>query len=236
RARDRGAAGRPPRRARSGRGKWLTGRGTGAVPTTIAPGFCGRRSRGCPPLRSMGDPLLRSKGRAGGSPPSRARTRWAPTPIQGHQSVQGGPPTPPSRGGRRIDEDGRPRAVSRVYGRVRSGRGGPVQPLSGGYGGGRGEGRRRPVGKIVIGVLAALVALLLVGGVGVVFWVNGRLITIDGVLDDYEGRPADTPGENWLLVGSDSRKGLSKAQRKKLATGRAAGQRTDTMMLLHIPE
>ncbi|WP_242659160.1 LCP family protein [Thermostaphylospora chromogena] len=119
---------------------------------------------------------------------------------------------------------------------MRSGRGGPVQPLSGGYGGGRGEGRRRPVGKIVIGVLAALVALLLVGGVGVVFWVNGRLITIDGVLDDYEGRPADTPGENWLLVGSDSRKGLSKAQRKKLATGRAAGQRTDTMMLLHIPE
>lgn len=153
----------------------------------------------------------------------------------GAYPVPGGQPTPPPREGGWTGRDDRPRAVSRVYGRARSGGGGgPVQPLSGGSGGGR--GKRRPIGKIVLGVLAALVALLLVGGVAVVFWVNGRLITVDGVLDDYEGRPADTPGENWLLVGSDSRKGLSKAQRKKLATGRAAGQRTDTMMLLHIPE
>jgi LCP family protein required for cell wall assembly len=48
-------------------------------------------------------------------------------------------------------------------------------------------------------------------------------------------RPAATPGSDWLIVGSDSRAGLSKAQRKQLATGSAIGQRTDTMMLLHIP-
>jgi LCP family protein required for cell wall assembly len=48
-------------------------------------------------------------------------------------------------------------------------------------------------------------------------------------------RPAATPGSDWLIVGSDSRAGLSAAQRKQLATGHAAGQRTDTMMLLHIP-
>jgi len=48
-------------------------------------------------------------------------------------------------------------------------------------------------------------------------------------------RPAATPGADWLIVGSDSREGLSAAQRKQLATGSAAGQRTDTMMLLHIP-
>jgi LCP family protein required for cell wall assembly len=35
------------------------------------------------------------------------------------------------------------------------------------------------------------------------------------------------------MVGSDSRKGLTKKQRQKLSTGNAAGQRTDTIMLLH---
>ncbi|HEX4687148.1 MAG TPA: LCP family protein [Nocardioides sp.] len=46
-------------------------------------------------------------------------------------------------------------------------------------------------------------------------------------------RPADTPGTNYLIVGSDSRKGLTAAQRKKLHTGNDSGQRTDTIMLLH---
>jgi LCP family protein required for cell wall assembly len=49
----------------------------------------------------------------------------------------------------------------------------------------------------------------------------------------YPGRPADTSGTNWLLVGSDSRTDLTEAQRRALATGDAAGGRTDTMMLLH---
>ncbi|MFI6324684.1 LCP family protein [Nonomuraea sp. NPDC050556] len=84
--------------------------------------------------------------------------------------------------------------------------------------------------------LAVLLVLALVAGVGTFFWINSRITSIDGVLDDYEGRPADTPGTNWLLVGSDSRKGLSAAERRKLATGRAVGQRTDSMMLLHISD
>jgi LCP family protein required for cell wall assembly len=46
-------------------------------------------------------------------------------------------------------------------------------------------------------------------------------------------RPADTPGTNYLIVGSDSRKGLTAAQRKQLHTGNDAGQRTDTIMVLH---
>jgi LCP family protein required for cell wall assembly len=48
-------------------------------------------------------------------------------------------------------------------------------------------------------------------------------------------RPPSQPGTTFLLVGSDSREGLSSAQRKKLGTGNAEGQRTDTMMLLYIP-
>ena len=46
-------------------------------------------------------------------------------------------------------------------------------------------------------------------------------------------RPGDQPGTTYLLVGSDSRAGLSAAERKELGTGNASGQRTDTIMLLH---
>ena len=46
-------------------------------------------------------------------------------------------------------------------------------------------------------------------------------------------RPADQSGTNYLLVGSDSRAGLSAEQRKKLHTGNASGQRTDTIVLIH---
>ncbi|MEV0083016.1 LCP family protein [Saccharopolyspora sp. NPDC050642] len=55
---------------------------------------------------------------------------------------------------------------------------------------------------------------------------------------DYAGRTAPAQGTNWLLVGSDSRDGLSPQQEQDLVTGGAAdaaGSRTDTVMLLHIP-
>ena len=48
-------------------------------------------------------------------------------------------------------------------------------------------------------------------------------------------RPAGQPGTTFLLVGSDSRAGLSKAERKQLGTGSTAGQRTDTIMLMYVP-
>ncbi|GAA3121551.1 LCP family protein [Nonomuraea salmonea] len=136
------------------------------------------------------------------------------------------------------------RGSSRVYGRERAGES-PVRPLRSRSGGpaeprppkGPPKGPRKKIsGKAILSITAGFLVLLLVAGVGLFFWVNSRLTGIEGVLDEYEGRPADTPGTNWLLVGSDSRKGLTAAQRKKLATGRAAGQRTDSMMLLHIPE
>ncbi|MFL6156305.1 MAG: LCP family protein [Marmoricola sp.] len=49
-------------------------------------------------------------------------------------------------------------------------------------------------------------------------------------------RPAEQPGTTYLLVGSDSRKGLSRAESRKLGTNGVGdvGQRTDTIMLLHI--
>ncbi len=47
-----------------------------------------------------------------------------------------------------------------------------------------------------------------------------------------------TPGTTFLLVGSDSRAGLTDEQVQELATGNeadAGGQRTDTILLLHVP-
>jgi LCP family protein required for cell wall assembly len=44
---------------------------------------------------------------------------------------------------------------------------------------------------------------------------------------------ADTDGTVWLLVGSDSRDGLTRREQRNLRTGDAEGQRTDTIMLVH---
>ncbi|MFC5185714.1 LCP family protein [Actinomadura harenae] len=89
--------------------------------------------------------------------------------------------------------------------------------------------RRRRRWPKVLGALLAALVLLIVGGY---FYLDSRLKHED-VLADYPGRPADTPGTNWLIVGSDSREGLSRSDEKNLSTGHAAGRRTDSMMLLH---
>ena len=57
---------------------------------------------------------------------------------------------------------------------------------------------------------------------------------IHKVNDEPRGhRPDAQPGHTYLLVGSDSRAGLTKAQRKAYGTGTGEGRRTDTIMLLH---
>ena len=58
----------------------------------------------------------------------------------------------------------------------------------------------------------------------------------ENVLVDYSGRPAASAGQNWLIAGSDSRQGLSAKQERRLATGfDVSGQRSDTIMILHVP-
>jgi LCP family protein required for cell wall assembly len=93
-----------------------------------------------------------------------------------------------------------------------------------------GVGRRRPRWGRRIAVAAAVLLVLLLG---LLVWMDTRLNRVDA-LTDYDGRPAVTPGTDWLIVGSDSREGLSGERRRQLATGDAAGRRTDTMMLLHL--
>jgi LCP family protein required for cell wall assembly len=90
--------------------------------------------------------------------------------------------------------------------------------------------RTRRLGRIVL-VLLVLVAVAL-GGLYAVF--DSRLERVQA-LGDHEGRPGPGRGQNWLIVGSDSREGLSAAERDKLGTGFAAGRRTDTIMIMHIP-
>lgn len=112
-----------------------------------------------------------------------------------------------------------------------SGPGGPVDPTGPG-GEGRRPRRRRPV-RTVLRTLLALVLVVLVWLVGVPAYAWSQVGRVD---DTPSGkRPGDQPGETFLLVGSDSREGLSKAQQKKLGTGSTGGQRTDTIMLVYRP-
>ncbi|MFL6064822.1 MAG: LCP family protein [Friedmanniella sp.] len=97
---------------------------------------------------------------------------------------------------------------------------------------GRPPRRRRPV-RTAFRVLALLLGLAVLWLVGVPAYAWSQ---VDRVADAPAGkRPADQPGQTFLLVGSDSREGLTKAERKKLGTGSSAGQRTDTLMLLYVP-
>jgi LCP family protein required for cell wall assembly len=60
--------------------------------------------------------------------------------------------------------------------------------------------------------------------------------TVSTVEADPEGDgPGDQPGTTYLLVGSDSREGLTKKERKQMRTGRDTGGRgrTDTILMLH---
>lgn len=49
-------------------------------------------------------------------------------------------------------------------------------------------------------------------------------------------RPAESSGKNYLIVGSDRRDNLSAEEQAELGTGSSGGQRTDTIMLLHVPD
>jgi LCP family protein required for cell wall assembly len=106
----------------------------------------------------------------------------------------------------------------------------PAQPVApprstGTAGGSRGV----PWKKIVLLVLVAWIVFLVV----VPIWAWSRIPKVDAA--PAGARPGEQPGTTYLLVGSDSRRGLSAAEKKKLSAGGVAdsGQRTDTIMLLH---
>ncbi|WP_081722481.1 LCP family protein [Saccharopolyspora rectivirgula] len=81
-----------------------------------------------------------------------------------------------------------------------------------------------------IGITLLVLVLALAG---LVVYFDNKLQRIEAL--SFDGKAADSAGTNWLLVGSDSREGLTEEQREQLSAGNAAGRRTDTMMLVHIP-
>ncbi|MER6225686.1 LCP family protein [Streptomyces sp. 900105755] len=114
------------------------------------------------------------------------------------------------------------------------------QVYGGGPGGGGPSGTRerepRPAPnwrKRIKWTAIVVVSVLVVTSVATYFWADSKLhrdVDLSKVID----RPAAGKGTNYLIVGSDSRKGMSAEEKKKLHTGSAEGQRTDSMMILHV--
>ncbi|SDD95795.1 LCP family protein [Auraticoccus monumenti] len=92
--------------------------------------------------------------------------------------------------------------------------------------------RRHPVRRFLatLGVLLLALVVWLVG-VPAYAWTTGNDVDAFPTGD----RPAEQPGKLFLLVGSDSREGLSEEEQSRLGTGSVEGARTDTMMLLYLP-
>ena len=93
-----------------------------------------------------------------------------------------------------------------------------------------GPRKRRPIGKIILVLVLAWIVFL----VAVPIWAWGNIAKVDAT--PSTSRPGDQLGTNYLLVGSDSRRGLTKEQQKELATGGDTGGRgrTDTIMIMHV--
>ncbi|UNS97376.1 LCP family protein [Streptomyces tubbatahanensis] len=82
--------------------------------------------------------------------------------------------------------------------------------------------------------LITLVVVVLAWSVGTYFWADSKLRReVD--LSIVEKRPEGGDGTNYLIVGSDSREGMTAEDRKKLHTGGPTdGGRTDSIMILHV--
>ena len=110
--------------------------------------------------------------------------------------------------------------------------GGPLPGPGTGTGGTRRGWRRWGWPKRILLIVAALVVLLIVASVGLYFDLNSKLTRIPALVPTS----LNTAGTNWLIAGSDSRGGLTKAQENELALGHdITGGRSDTILILHVP-
>ncbi|MFF4948380.1 LCP family protein [Streptomyces chattanoogensis] len=88
--------------------------------------------------------------------------------------------------------------------------------------------KRRRLRRAVL----VLLGVVVVAAGGTYGWAETRLQR-DVDLGAYGDRPPPGEGTNYLIVGSDSRDGLSEDDVKNLHAGGGGGRRTDSMMLLH---
>ncbi|MGA5020491.1 LCP family protein [Streptomyces griseoincarnatus] len=109
------------------------------------------------------------------------------------------------------------------------------QVYGGGRGGGDGYGPQRPAPdwrRRIKWTAITLVTVLFVTTVATYFWADSKLnreVDLSKVIE----RPEEGEGTNYLIVGSDSREGLSDEDKKRLRTGSSEGKRTDSVMILH---
>ncbi|WP_330305039.1 MULTISPECIES: LCP family protein [unclassified Streptomyces] len=150
----------------------------------------------------------------------------------------GGPAAPPSYGGvpqqPTYDGQGYDDQYDSGYntGQVYGSPNGPGGPQGPGGGGSRGPRPAPNWRRRIKWTAITLVTLLVVVSVSTYFWADSKLhrdVDLSTVID----RPDAGEGTNYLIVGSDSRAGMSAAEKKKLHTGSAEGKRTDSMMILH---
>lgn len=157
----------------------------------------------------------------------------APAPGPDAPPYGGGVPRQPQYVDGQGYDDGYDNGYDSGYntGHVYGAPGGPGGPQ--GPGPGPGRPRQAPNWRRRIKWTAiTLVTLLVVVSVGTYFWADSKLhrdVDLSKVID----RPEAGEGTNYLIVGSDSRAGMSAEDKKKLHTGSAAGKRTDSMMILH---
>ncbi|MDT6986784.1 LCP family protein [Streptomyces lusitanus] len=99
---------------------------------------------------------------------------------------------------------------------------------------GRGRQKKRRTGRIVL--LSLLVLVLAAGGTA--YWLYSGLdgningVDINEAIGDDRPEKLPTSGQNILILGSDSRAG----DNAELNTGKIAGARSDTALVMHIPE
>ncbi|MBT9255969.1 LCP family protein [Phycicoccus sp. MAQZ13P-2] len=158
------------------------------------------------------------------------RRRGAPSPGTARRSG-GAPPAGVAADPVAYDEYGRPVPAGGGGGRTPGGRTSrpPREPRPPRAPRTRRPGRGRRI--------ASLVVLLLVAWVGFTAFAPWHAWSSVSRVDDVPSgeRPAAGDGHTYLLVGSDSREGLSREDRKKLGTGTAEGRRTDSIILVHTP-
>ncbi|GCD22061.1 transcriptional regulator [Cellulomonas algicola] len=88
-----------------------------------------------------------------------------------------------------------------------------------------GAGARRRRGRLTLAAVAVVLVALLAWPIGLVLWANGKVQHTTAL-----SGAADTPGTTYLLTGSDSRADGG------IAADGTEGARTDTILLLHVPE
>jgi LCP family protein required for cell wall assembly len=93
----------------------------------------------------------------------------------------------------------------------------------------RSRRRQRSPGRTLLLVLLLGIVLVLVGGMGLAAYASAKIERVP-----VEGLGSAGARMNILVVGSDSREGLTEEQQAELATGFFEGARTDTIFVLSV--